>query len=181
MLLEFKSLENACEMHWTTRMHSSRMRTGRSLTVCRSLLPGGGGCLVSGVGCLVQGGLLWGGCLLPGAVCSWGVSGHGVSGPGGVSAPGGVLSQGGSGPGGGGCLLLGGGWVVSQHALRQTPPCEQNDRQVQKYYLGHNFVAAGKNVQKFRDIKDFPNRVLGTRLFLMLFLICFLSYTRKSL
>ena len=25
-----------------TRMHSSRMRTGRSLTVCRSLLPGGG-------------------------------------------------------------------------------------------------------------------------------------------
>ena len=28
-----------------TRMHSSRMRTGRSLTVCRSLLPGrGGGC-----------------------------------------------------------------------------------------------------------------------------------------
>ena len=34
-------------------MHSSRMHTGRSLTVCRSLLPGGGyapgGCLVWGV------------------------------------------------------------------------------------------------------------------------------------
>ena len=37
----------------------------------------------------------------------------------------------------GGCLLQGvcvpapgGGGVVSQHALRQTPPCEQNDRQV---------------------------------------------------
>ena len=65
-------------------MHSSRMRTGRSLIVCWSLLPGGG------------------------------------------SAP---------------------GWgVVSQHALRQTPPREQNDIQVQKYYLGHNFVAAGKYI-----------------------------------
>ena len=50
----------------------------------------------------------------------------------------------------GGCLLLGGllqggdlllGGLVSQHALRQTPlPCEQNDRQVQKYYLALNFV-----------------------------------------
>ena len=39
-----------------TRMHSSRMRTGRSLTVCRSLLPGGGGLLP------------WRGGLLPGAV-----------------------------------------------------------------------------------------------------------------
>ena len=29
-----------------------------------------------------------------------------------------------------------GGGVVSQHAPRQTPPCEQNDKQVQKYYLG---------------------------------------------
>ena len=41
-------------------------------------------------------------------------------------------------PGGGGCFLLGGGGAV-------LPPCEQNDRQVQKYYLGHNFVAAGNN------------------------------------
>ena len=45
----------------------------------------------------------------------------------------------------GGCLLLGG---VSQHALRQTPPREQNDKQVQKYYLGHNFVAAGNYVPR---------------------------------
>ena len=42
-----------------------------------------------------------------GGVCSWG-----------VSAPGGCLLWGVSAPGG--CLLLGG--VVSQHALRQTPP-----------------------------------------------------------
>ena len=48
-----------------TRMHSSRMRTGRSLIVCQSLLPGGRVCSRGGV-------------------CSWG--------------------------------------VVSQHALRQTPP-----------------------------------------------------------
>ena len=42
-----------------TRMHSSRMRTGRSLTVCWSLLPGGvwsRGGVWSG-GCLVRGGL----------------------------------------------------------------------------------------------------------------------------
>ena len=26
------------------------------------------------------------------------------------------------------------------------PPCEQNDRQVQKYYLAPNFVCGGKNV-----------------------------------
>ena len=53
-----------------TRMHSSRMRTSRSLTACRSLLPGGGVCS--------WGGLLLGGLLLGrsapggGAVCSWG-------------------------------------------------------------------------------------------------------------
>ena len=72
-------------------MHSSRMRTGRSLTVCWSLLPGG----VSAPGGRGESAL--GGCLL------WGVSA-----PRGVSVP-------------GGCLLWGGG--VSQHALRQTPPC----------------------------------------------------------
>ena len=64
-------------------MHSSRMRTGRSLTVCRSLPRGGG---------------------VPG-------------------------------PGGG----------IPACTEADTPP-EQNDRQVQKYYLGHNFVAAGKKM-----------------------------------
>ena len=64
-----------------TRMHSSRMRTGRSLTVCWSLLPGGvclvggvvsapgGVCLVRGWWCLLPGGSAWSGggwCLLPG-------------------------------------------------------------------------------------------------------------------
>ena len=102
----------------------------------------------------------------PGGVCLMGDCSRGVSAPGvsalgvsalGVSAPGGCLLQGGvcsgglSAPGGvcsgrgvcGGVCSQGG--VASKHALRQTPPCEQNDKQVQKYYLGHNFVAAGKN------------------------------------
>ena len=52
-----------------TRMHSSRMRTGRSLTVCCSLLPGGG------VGSPWSGG---GVCLVPGGVCL--VLGGGFSG-----------------------------------------------------------------------------------------------------
>ena len=69
-----------------------------------------------------------------GGVCSWGVSApRGVSAPGG-GVPGlGGAGLGGSGPGGawsrgGGCLLPGG--VVSQHALRQTPPCGQNHRRL---------------------------------------------------
>ena len=74
---------------------------------------------------LVPGVCLIPGCLL-GGVCSQGVSvprGRGVSDPGeGVSAPGGACS---GGVCSGGCMC-----VVSQHALRQTPPCEQNDRQV---------------------------------------------------
>ena len=91
-------------------MHSSRMRTGCSLTVCRSLLLGGGELdLISlnfPLGCR------------PGSdppqfppwVWAWkrGASFLG----------GGVPWQGGL-PGGGWCLLWG---VVSQYALRQTTP-----------------------------------------------------------
>ena len=81
-------------INWT-RMHSSRMRTGRSLTVCWRLLPGGvpgpGGW--GGVGVWSRGGGAW----------SWGVCSRGVPCRGG--------------------LLPGGGGLVSQHALRQNPPC----------------------------------------------------------
>ena len=66
-----------------TRMHSNRMRTGHSLTVCRGVLPSGGVCLP------------------PGGVCSL---------PGGCFFPRGDASF----PG-----------VVSQHALRQTPPVKR--------------------------------------------------------
>ena len=62
-----------------TRMHSSRMRTGRSgwvgvwLCVCSG---GGcllrGGCLLWGVSALLWGGLLQGRCLLPQGACSGG-------------------------------------------------------------------------------------------------------------
>ena len=98
-----------------TRMHSSRMRTSRSLTVCCSLLPGGG-CLLWGVGLLPGGGvcLVWGVCLVRGGL----VPGGGGSGPGGVGLVLGVcLVRGGLVWGG-----LPGRGGVSQHALRQTSP-----------------------------------------------------------
>ena len=87
------------------------------------------------------------------------------------SAPGGVgaWSRGCvSGPGG--CLIRGDAWFWGgvPACTEADPPCEQNDRQVQKYYLGHNFVAAGNNtlappgnpgsangnVQKFTSYKN---------------------------
>ena len=122
-------------------MHSSRMRTGSSLTVCQSLLPGGV-CSRWGVSAPSGGVSAPGGGVCSGDVCSW----WGVYAPRGclrwgVSAPGGVCSR--------GCLLQGvcllwGGVcsegvgmsalvvvvVVSQHALRQTPPLGQNHRRL---------------------------------------------------
>ena len=65
------------EITEATRMHSSRMRTGRSLTVCCSLLPGGPGL----GGCLVWGALVWGGAWSGG----WGVCSGGGLLPGGAS------------------------------------------------------------------------------------------------
>ena len=58
-----------------------------------------------------------GGCLLPGGACSGGPAPRGVSALGGVCSGEGLLP--------GGCLLGGvcSQGVVSQHALRQTPPC----------------------------------------------------------
>ena len=59
----------------------------------------------------------------PGGVCSWGVPG-----PGGCLVQRGAWSRGVPGPGGvpgaGGCLVWGVEGLVSQHALRQTPPGE---------------------------------------------------------
>ena len=135
------------EKLYITRMHSSRMRTGRSLTVC----PGGvspcqGGFSLPGKGVSLPGGLparegspCWRG-VLPagegGSPCPGGVlpaGGGGFSLPRGLHARGGVLPAGGGGdspcPGGSPCW--GGGLFslprgVSQ--LRQTPPpCEQNE------------------------------------------------------
>ena len=103
-----------------TTMHSSRMRTACLLPVSPSMhcgwgvsAPGG----VGGVGVSVPRGLLLGGVCSRGRGCSQEGEGEGVC----------------SWPGG---LLLGG---LSHYALGQTP-CEQNDIQVQKYYLAPNFV-----------------------------------------
>ena len=123
------------------------------------LLQGGGWCVWSGGGvCLVQGGVWSGGCLL------WG---GGVSGPGGcVPGPGGVCSggevvclvQGGVCSGGvGGCLPR----CLVRYHHPPPPPCEQNDKQVQKYYLGHNFVAAGnKGYNLMAIIQVYPMQKL---------------------
>ena len=91
---------------------------------------------VLGGGCLLQGGVWWGGS------CSWGVVWSG-----------GCLLQGleGSCPGGclRGCLVLGGVWsqggadsggLVSQHALRQTP---RVDRQTGVKHNLSKFVEHG--------------------------------------
>ena len=73
-----------------------------------------------------------------GCVCSGGVSDVGGVCSGGVSAPRGS-APGGSYPGG----VCSGG-LVSQHALRQTPPINRIT-DISKNNLGHNFVAAGNN------------------------------------
>ena len=115
-------------------MHSSRMRTGRSLTVCCSLLPGG----VPGSGGLVQGGLLLGVCsqggLLPEGCLLWG-----------VSAPGGVPGPGGSAPGEGG-VCSGGAWSrggvgIPACTEADTPPVDRHTPV--KILPWPNFVAAG--------------------------------------
>ena len=114
-------------------MHSSRMRTGRSLTVCCSLLPGGGG----GV-CLVWGEVVsaWSGGVLPawggppcsgGSPCSWGGC---LPGPGGSACSGGgsAWSQGGGVHPARGVCLFGGGLpargvcLVPGGVLLRDPP-----------------------------------------------------------
>ena len=168
------SFKIGLEFFFLTRMHSSRMRTGRLLTICLSLLPGGGEIppkkgnqnlkkskknqkknflkknqkkIWGGVGS-------WGVWSMGGLV--WGCLSRGASGLGGVSAP----RQGGSAPGGvyslgvsaargvsgpGGVCCWGGG-VASHQALRQTPPPLWTESQTPvKTLPWPNFVAAGKN------------------------------------
>ena len=124
---------------FTTRLHSIRMRTARvsPSMLCAGIGDGGGaGGLVPGVSALgvcvpgPGGCLLWGMYLVPGGgsalggVCSGGVPGPGGVCSGGCTWSGGVSALGGSAQGG--CQVL--------------FPCEQNDKQVKKYYLAPNFV-----------------------------------------
>ena len=68
------SCEQECIPVGCIQMHSSRMHTGRSLTVCRSLLPGGGyargggGVCLGGEVCSRGGCLVWGGAWSGGGV-----------------------------------------------------------------------------------------------------------------
>ena len=104
-----------------TRMHSSRMRTGRSQTVCRSLLRGGGGAPSRG-GFLHWGGSPSGGVLhLGGFSIQGGSPSRGVLHLGGFSIQGGVLHPGGFSIGGG-CLLWGGLHARGGLARRTPPP-----------------------------------------------------------
>ena len=151
-------------------MHSSRMRTGRSLTVCWRMLPRG--CLLRGVcswggvysggvcsggGGSGLGGLLWGvsawGVSARGDICSQGVWSGGGSAREGWSAPegnggvcsGGICSQGGlvqgvSAPGG---LVLRGGIPACTEADPPPPPWTESQTPV-KTLPWPNFVAAGK-------------------------------------
>ena len=142
------------------------MRTGRSLTVCCSLLPGllclvqggllpggvgsggcawSGGCLLPGWGCawiggvcLLRSGAWSGGCLCSrgGGVCSWGVPGPGGSAPRGVPGPGGVCSR--------GVSTLGGGYPSMHWGRHPFPPVDRH--MLMKILPWPNFVAAGKNV-----------------------------------
>ena len=107
------------------------MRTGHSLTVCWSLLPGG----VSPPGGQVSG-LGGGGCLL------WGV---GVSALGGLLPGGHVCSGEVSAPWGAGCLLQGEGRYPSMHWGRLHPPPPVDRQTPVKILSWPNFVAAGNN------------------------------------
>ena len=124
-------IQNSYKTMASSRMHSSRMCTGHSLTACWSLFPGGvsapWGCAPEGVwseGCLLWGFVCSGGCLLQGGVCSgvWGgwegVWSWGVSGPRG-STLGGICS--------GGCLLWG-VWYPSINWCRHPPVNRMTDR-----------------------------------------------------
>ena len=102
------------EKSFSTRLHSSRMHTARLLAVSPSMY------CARGVSAL------------EGCVCS-----GGVSAPRGCLLPGGGLLPGGVSASRGVCLLSGG---IPSCTEADTPPHEQNDRQVQKYYLAPNFV-----------------------------------------
>ena len=112
-----------------TRMHSSRMHTSRSLTVCCSLLPGGG-LLLGGV-CLVRGGVCSQGVSAPRGVCTWS---RGVSASGGCAWSWGCLLLGGVCSGGGSAPRWGDGYP-SMHWGRHPSPL-WIDTHFWKYYLG---------------------------------------------
>ena len=122
---------NSAVISFTTRMHSSRMRTGRSLTLCCSLLPGEGGLPVPGGGVLPAGGV----CLVRGIPPCQG----GLPGPGGSARSRGVPPWSGgflpglggfSLPGGGVCLVPGAVPLWSGGVLQRPPLLTESQTRV---------------------------------------------------
>ena len=139
----------------STRMHSSRMCTARALTIGWGWrhLPGGvptWGVYLPG-GCTCQGGVpakgvysprgmyLPRGCTCPGCTCLGRCTCPGRYLPRGVYLPGCVPARG-EGTCPGGRVPAQEGCTCQGVYLPRYSPCEQNDRQVQKYYLAPNFV-----------------------------------------
>ena len=158
------------------------MRTGRSLTVCCSLLPGGGvppwqgGVSAWSGGVLLgRGGSPWSGGVLLGPGGFSLVPGGCLPGPGGVSA----WSRGGFSLVQGGFSLLGGclpgpggvispwSWGVSAWSRggspETPPPVYRITDTCKKHNLGHNFVAAGKICST--DVQKKQNQKIVTPLF----------------
>ena len=130
-----------------TRMHSSRMRTGCSLTVCWSLLRVGGGVSSRG-GVSAPGGLVWGECLLLGGSAPGGVW------SGGCLLSGGVWSGGCLVGGDGACSGWGGVWsggYIPVCTEADTPPPSVDRHTPVKILPWPNFVAAGNNISSERD------------------------------
>ena len=125
-------------------MHSSRMCTGRSLTVCCSLLPWGG-CLLQGGGGSAPRGSAPGEVSAPrGGICSK----RGVCSQGGCLLPEGCLLQ-------GGCLLpegclLPGGCIPACTEADTLPPLVDRilDTRLWKYYLGPTSLRPVKTLAK---------------------------------
>ena len=117
-------------------MHSSRMRTASLLFVSPSMHCSGGGVYLVG-GTWSQGVYLVPGGV-PGLGGTWFL--RGTWSPGGYLVPGSVPGLGGVPGPGWGYLVLGGVTGPGGCTYPGTPPCEQNDRQVQKYYLAPNFA-----------------------------------------
>ena len=81
LLIEFHKLTLLMNNIQLTRMHSSRMRTARSLTASRSICSGG---MHAWGACMPEGAYIPGMACVPGGMCAWGhvclvgVGGQGV-------------------------------------------------------------------------------------------------------
>ena len=145
---------------FSTRLHSSRIRTARTLTVSPSTLCSGEVYLVPGVYLVLGGVLSPGGCLLQGrGGCTWSWGGGtwscgGVPGPMGVSALGGVhlvpeggVCSGGAAPWGGCTWSWGGTWSGTPLPVDRMTHASENITLPQTSFADGNY---GKNPKDTR-------------------------------